>query len=306
MAFTLLADAFAPIFGAMLLGFLARHRGLLPDAFWPAAERLVFWLLLPALLVAAIGGTDLRTLPIGAMAGSIWTGLGAGLLAAIVLGRGFRLDHGSFTSALQGTIRFNNLIGLAMAGPLLGPAGLAAGAVASALIVPVVNVILVLGFASGGGKPVSIPGLMRALATNPLILACGLGAALSLSGIGLPPGLGALLRTLGSASTTLGLMTVGAALSLDTLRLRPGLQLAAGVAKLVLVPAATLLAARALGLPPTETAVAVLFNGLPTAVSAYIMARQMGGDAPLIAAITTSQHLVAVATLPAWLLVVRV
>ena len=44
--------------------------------------------------------------------------------------------------------------------------------------------------------------------------------------------------------------------------------------------------------------VAVLFAALPTASSSYIMSRQLGGDAPLMAGITTLQTLLAAVTLP--------
>jgi len=37
---------------------------------------------------------------------------------------------------------------------------------------------------------------------------------------------------------------------------------------------------------------------LPTATSSYILARQLGGDAPLMAAIVSGQTLLAVATIP--------
>ena len=43
-----------------------------------------------------------------------------------------------------------------------------------------------------------------------------------------------------------------------------------------------------------------IFGALPTAVSAYSLARQMGGDAPLMAAITTTEHIAAIVTLPFW------
>ncbi|MCU0808046.1 MAG: AEC family transporter, partial [Candidatus Contendobacter sp.] len=48
-----------------------------------------------------------------------------------------------------------------------------------------------------------------------------------------------------------------------------------------------------------ETAVLVTFAALPGAPTAYILARQMGGDAPLIAAIVTVETAAALITLPA-------
>jgi predicted permease len=54
----------------------------------------------------------------------------------------------------------------------------------------------------------------------------------------------------------------------------------------------------ALGLHGTGLAVALLFQVMPTASSAYIMARQLGGDAPLMARITAMQTVLAAIAVP--------
>jgi hypothetical protein len=45
--------------------------------------------------------------------------------------------------------------------------------------------------------------------------------------------------------------------------------------------------------------VAVMCAAVPTGSGAYVLARQMGGDAPLVASILTLQVIVAAVTLPA-------
>jgi predicted permease len=140
---------------------------------------------------------------------------------------------------------------------------------------------------------------------NPLILSCVGGLALNVLGIGLPAGVGPILRALGQGAVALGLMAVGAALTLGALTARPLLQLAVLGIKLVLVPAVVWGAGLVFGLSGAALSVAVLFMGLPTASSSYIMARQMGGDAPLMAALTTTEHLAAVLTLPVWIALLR-
>jgi len=56
--------------------------------------------------------------------------------------------------------------------------------------------------------------------------------------------------------------------------------------------------ARWLGMGELETAVLVVFHAVPAAPSAYILTRQLGGDAALMAAILTLQVAVAMASLP--------
>jgi predicted permease len=138
--------------------------------------------------------------------------------------------------------------------------------------------------------------------TNPLILACALGALLQATGWGLPPGLGPTLRALGQASLPLGLLCVGAAF--DVLALRHGAHAAAvaTLAKFGLLPLATFALCLALGVTGDAASVAMLFQALPTATSAYILARHLGGDAPLMAGIVALQTLVAALAIPLALL----
>ncbi|MGM0639576.1 MAG: AEC family transporter, partial [Pseudomonadota bacterium] len=76
---------------------------------------------------------------------------------------------------------------------------------------------------------------------------------------------------------------------------------ATNLIKLGLMPALVLAFAVTLGLDPVSRDVVLLFAALPTATSAYILARQLGGDAEMMAALITAQTLLAMATLPLWL-----
>jgi malonate transporter and related proteins len=302
---TAFLDVFVPAFGLLALGAVLRRFLLRDVAVWAGIERLVFWALTPALLVSAIGSVDLRALPVGRMALAIWLALLGGTALSLLLARAARLDHPAATSVLQGGIRFNNLMGFALVGGLYGAPGTALGAVATGLIVPFVQVVTVGAFAlapaaDGGRGRFSAPRVLKQLATNPLLLAVLIGFAVSALG-GLPPGLGPLLRSLGGASIALGLLCVGAALSPGALRGRAGVQAATCVVKLALVPAMTLVLGLALGLDRLSLAVALVFMALPTATTSYVMARALGGDAPLMAALTTTEHVVSVATLPLWI-----
>ncbi|MNG38134.1 hypothetical protein D3C84_1257100 [compost metagenome] len=60
-----------------------------------------------------------------------------------------------------------------------------------------------------------------------------------------------------------------------------------------------------LQLPTMESAVLVLFFALPTAPTAYVLTRQLGGDSQLMAGIITLQTLLAAATLVGILLTLQ-
>lgn len=303
----LFLDVFVPPFGLLLLGALLKRHLLPADAIWAGIERLVFWALMPALLLSAIASVDLAALPLGRMGLAIWLSLLLGAAISLGLARLFRVDHPGTTSVFQGGIRFNNLMGFAVIGGVFGAGGTALGAVATGLIVPFVQTLTTLVFALGptaGGGRISPRRVLRQLLLNPLLLACLGGFAVALLG-GLPPGVKPLLQSLGQASVALGLLCVGAALSLGALGGRLPLQLATSAIKLLLMPFLALWLGRWFGLDPLPLAAAVVFMALPTATTSYVMARAMGGDAPLMAALTSLEHLLSVLTLPCWILLLQ-
>ena len=307
----LFLDVFVPPFGLLLLGALLKRHLLPADAIWAGIERLVFWALMPALLVSAIASVDLAALPLGRMGLAIWLSLLIGAAVSLGLARLFRVDHPGTTSVFQGGIRFNNLMGFAVIGGVFGAGGTALGAVATGLIVPFVQTLTTLVFAVGpgvggptAGGRISPRRVLRQLLLNPLLLACLAGFAVALLG-GLPAGVKPLLLSLGQASVALGLLCVGAALSLGALGGRLPLQLATSAIKLLLMPFLALWLGRWFGLDPLPLAAAVVFMALPTATTSYVMARAMGGDAPLMAALTSLEHLLSVLTLPCWILLLQ-
>ena len=292
-------DAFLPTFGLILLGFALRRSLLRDESVWIGLETLTFWVLLPCLLAHSISTVRLSDVPVAGLAVAIWATLAGATAAALLLARA--LGHGppATTSIVQGGIRFNNYMALAIGAGLYGPGGLALAGVSAGLIVPVAQTIVVMVFVVCGGRRTSRLAMVRQIATNPLLLGCLVGFGFATVG-GMPAGLAPFVRSLGQASLALGLLCVGAGLTLAALREWPLTQAAVTLQKLVAVPLLTWGLATALGLDRLAVAMAVLTMAMPTATSSYVMARAMGGDARLMAAIVTLQHLAAVITLPLW------
>ncbi len=165
-----------------------------------------------------------------------------------------------------------------------------------ALMVPTVNVMSVWALTAERG--VSLRGLLLPIMKNPLILACLAGALFNLAGLGLGGGIDRLLSLLAAASLPLGLLCVGAALKPQELGGEiPALGWNCAV-RLLAVPLLAYGVAVVLGLPAMETTILVLFFALPTAPTAYVLTRQLGGDSHLMAGIITLQTLLAAASLP--------
>jgi predicted permease len=319
-------DAFVPTLALIALGAALRARFLTKDEAWAAFERLTYWVLFPALLASSISTIRLAELPLGSMAAALWVSLGFGFAGALILTKVLGHGFAAMTSVTQGGVRFNTFVALALAAGLFGERGLAIGAVTAGLIVPCVQVIVTIVFAlrptlpppqgevdhaqhgGGGAELERAPRLDPArvfvqVLINPLFIACLVGFAFAAAG-GMPHGLAPTAKILGQGSVALGLLCVGAALSLRTLAVAPLTQILVAAQKLVVLPAVTFALASAFRLDPLPAALATLFMAMPTASTGYIMARALGGDAKLMAAMIASQHVAALATVPVWVWVV--
>ena len=294
----LILGALGPIFALILLGLGLRRFGFPGDGFWPAAERLTYFILFPALLVQRLALARLGDYAVGPVAVVIVAML-LGMTALVYALRPWlKVDGPAFSSVYQGVIRFNTYVGLAVALAVFHVEGGTVAALVMAIMIPLINVLCVLVLTVHAGGSATVAGVARGLITNPLILACLTGIGLNLSGIGLPWGSAAVLDILARAALPLGLLAVGAGLRVEGLA-RPGLLAAASGLKLLALPALAAVLCWMVAPGRLETAVLVTFAALPGASTAYILARQLGGDAPLIAAIVTVETAAALATLPA-------
>lgn len=303
--------ALFPVFAVILIGHGLYRSRFVAVEFWTAAERITFYVFFPALLVRNTAQANLAGLQAGALAAALLGGIGVAVALAVAGRRLLALSGPAFTSLVQSAIRPNVYVAIAAAVTLFGSDGLTAISVCIAIVVPTVNVISVFvlvryaGGHDGSGGVAAWRAVGLRVVTNPLILACGLGLVLNLSGLGLPPLLGPLLDVLGRASLAVGLLAVGAGLDFAALR-RAGAGVAAASAlKLIVLPLLTGLLAGLLAIETTTAAVAVIMASVPVSASAYVMARQMGGDAALMAGSITATTLAAAATMPLMLLLAR-
>ncbi|MBB4017980.1 hypothetical protein GGR16_003014 [Chelatococcus caeni] len=293
------ALALIPVALMIALGYGLRRSGFIAEAFWPQAERLCYFVLLPALFLNGLATADIDALPVRELA-LVLVGATVTVALVVVLARPlFRTDGAAFTSIFQGSIRFNNYIGVSLAAGIFGAPGIALAAVCNAAIVPTVNLLCILVFARFGTARVAALGVLRLIVTNPLVVACLGGILLQWLGVRPPAGIEPALRALGAASMPLGLLCVGAALDFGAARSWIGPVAASSVAKFLVMPMVTLLAVRLTGLGAPAATIALMFQALPTASSSYILARQLGGDAPLMAGITATQTVLAAFAIPA-------
>ena len=182
---------------------------------------------------------------------------------------------------------------------MFGQQGVALVAIGIAFVVPTVNVLAVaILVRHGASGKVSGMDVVRGIVTNPLILAVVAGVLWNLTELPLLPVIDTMLEVLGRASLPLGLLAVGAGLDLGAVRQARYRVAASSAIKLLAVPALTAGFCLILGVGGLAATMAVLYNSLPTSASSYVLARQMGGDATMMAGIITLTTLAAIVTIP--------
>ncbi|TVR95371.1 MAG: AEC family transporter [Rhodospirillales bacterium] len=300
--------ALTPVFAVILIGFVARQGRLVPETFWQPAERFTFYVFFPALLVTSIARADFAGFAVAPMLTASVGGILVVVLACLLpLRRWLGPDGPALTSLVQSSVRPNVYVALAAAAALYGAPGVALASLCLAVVVPVVNVVSVLALVRWGQGQTPVSGWRGTLwpvAGNPLIVACLIGLAVNITGLGLPPLIEPTLDILGRASLPIGLLAVGAGLELRAVRAAGRVVATASALKLIVLPVVTLSLCLALGADDLARRIAVLLAAVPVSASAYVMARQMGGDTAVMAGAITATTLAAAITMPLILFVI--
>lgn len=294
-----IASILLPDFSLILLGVILMRITRWGSEFWAGLEKMVYYVLFPALLFYSTSRTPLDFSATGRLIQAalllVLGGVAMGWLAKPL----FKVGPMSFESALQTAFRFNSYMALAIAYRLGGENGTSMMALIIGFAVPLCNMAAVHALVHKSG------GLAKELAKNPLLLATASGVLFNLSGLPMPEVAGVLLSRMGNASIALGLILVGAGLRLSGLAEGKAMSTYFIAVKLLAMPALALLLGRLFGLPWLQLQILVMFGALPTASSAYVLAARLGGNAPLVAFIISAGTLASIATLPLWLSLAR-
>jgi malonate transporter and related proteins len=294
--------ALLPVFLLIVLGVVLK-RTLMPlDTQWHGLERLTYYVLFPALLIQTLVKADLTKVPVAGVGGALLISALAMSILCLVLRRPllrWKIDGPAFSSVFQGAIRWQTYVALSVCANLYPDIGLALASVAMVAIIPLVNVLSVGVLAQyAAPERQSAGAIVMTVLRNPLIWACVIGLVINLLHIPLPRIWHAVADALGNSSLAIGLLVTGAGLRLEGL-FRPSLAATLGVVfKLILMPAIAVALATAFGLSGPSLVIATACAAVPTSPSAYVLARQMGGDAPLLAQIITLQTILAAITMP--------
>ncbi|WP_078253707.1 AEC family transporter [Moraxella pluranimalium] len=293
---TLIINSLIPLVLCIALGAILHWYRFVPDTVWQGIDKLNYYVLFPSLLFLSISQAQVVLSEFGSVMTAVAIVLMLATIAMTVANRlGVLYENiGVYT---QSAIRFNTYIGLALVASLFGNDGLTLYSLIIALFIPVINVISVLSLTAH--QELSPKRLIHNLMTNPLIVACILAIMVNLSPLSMPTAINELMRLLGTASLPLGLICIGAGLQFAGL-LGRGLPLvmAHTLIRLLLMPALAFLVCGMMGITGIGRQVVVLFFALPTAPTAYVLTKVLGGNHALMAQIISLQTVLAMVTLP--------
>jgi predicted permease len=281
-------DSLFPVFALIVLGGLLKRFHLTADAFLKTSDRLIYYIFFPALLFWKIGAA-----PTG---GSVDWGLCKAAVCAILvtyaLSTAYALASrmpafkvGSFS---QSCYRFNTYIGMAIMITAIGETGAMHFGILVGVAIPVINVLAVSTLIWFSGKSISsrdrVRMTLKALASNPLIIACLAGILYSRAVGAFPVFIDNTLKLAAMVSLPMALLSIGGVLTFKNLRGNFGISLKAAVFKLLIYPALGWHFLEAFAVSPLQFKVGMIFFTLPASTSIYVLSSQLHSDTELASA----------------------
>lgn len=291
--------AFGALWAITAVGWLTGRFGLLGAGAETVLARLVYFVAAPALLLATLATTPVSGVFTPAFVPFVTSTLVVVAVTAAVARWRWRLGRGEGTvTTLCASYVNGGYLGIPIAAFVLGD-------VAFAVPVLLFQVLLFSPVALSllDARP-GVRGLLQLPLRNPIMAACGLGLAVTLSGWSPPVEVLRPFELTGAAAVPLALLALG--LSLGGARpLRTGpdgeIRYAVVVAKVLLQPALAYLVARLLGLEGALLLAAVVMSGLPTAQNVFVFATrfryatELARDAVVLSTLLAAVSLVLVA-----------
>jgi malonate transporter and related proteins len=295
--------ALLPVFIVILIGWGLRRLHVIRDEQWLALDQLCYFVLFPAIIFKEIAAADFSTVPVLQMALSMMLAVGAMFALLLVIHRplmsALRIDGPQFTSVVQGAARWHTFIAFAIIPLQFGPQALSLGAVSAAAMTPLLNIVCVI-VMSRFARETRLDARTLALSIigNPFVFSSLGGVAWQVLGLELPTMGIQVLDMVGRGALGLALLTVGAGLRIgDAISSWQPVAMAT-LLKLLVMPVLMAAMLMLMAVTGDAFAVAILCGAVPTGSGAYVLARQMGGDAPMVANILTLQVICAAFTIP--------
>ncbi len=278
-------NAVAPLFILIAAGYIARQINFVSDNFLSEANKFVFKFLLPLMLFQNIRGTFHGDFTNTRLIFSAMAGISIIIAVSLCLVPLFVKQSGQRGSMVQGIYRSNFLIyGMPLATGMYGQAAAHSISMLMGVMIPFYNiaaVVILSFFSETRGNRISFGQLLADIARNPLIIGCVAGMLSGVLHLNLPVAVNKPISDLATAASPLALFLMGGEFKFRSLSNNLWKVFSATTARLVIVPMVAMLAFILMGFRAIDLSVLLCIFATPTAVSSYIMAKNMGCDGEL-------------------------
>lgn len=300
----------------MLLGLALASRDFVAEDFWPAAQKLNYFVFLPIIFAHTLATAEFDGLRVA--------GLILGVVATLVLGglivgiwqRRAEARPDLTPAIVEGALRSNVPLGLTIAFVLAGSAGLTLFVVAAAAYLPTIVAIGAIaagraarradedanGVFDEDDAESPFAAATRVLIRNPIVIGAAVGVALNVTGAGFSGPLGSMAGALGLAALPIGVLAAGASFDLSRTAaalatFRAQIQVAL-VLKLIAMPIVAAIVGAVFGLSGLTHATLVLLAALPGVIPRFTAVHAEEDGQTMLGGVTNAAMVAAFVTLP--------
>jgi len=289
-----------PIFAVIVFGYVAKHYKFLSGEFWVSCEKLAYYILLPAILFINISTAQYSDIAsyIPMLTISL---ISISLLIVITLAGKyiFNIKNVDFNAFLQGSVSVNAAyIGIPASYAIFGQEGFIAYSMILAIVVPFVNAvtIIILGIYAHEDEKI-LKMVLKKITMHPVINSCAIGFLFNYFDIILPKPIFSTVEIFSKASVPIGLIIVGGALDIKSIRGSWRYINSAACLKLIISPIIAILLVKWFGMTGIKANILVLYAALPTAAWTYLMSKKLKGNAELMAGMIVFETMLALVTM---------
>jgi len=297
-------NAVMPILILVALGYFLKRFRFLTESFVDTAEKTVFKVALPVMLFMEVAKSSVSVIGDTRLIVFCIIGVTAAFLVMTVLAPVLLRGPTKRGAFIQGMCRSNfAILGVPLSDIMFGASGTQLIAVVMPFVILMYNaysVIVLSLFSSDAEHKLSwksIQGIFRNIVTNPLIIGVILALPFMLFQWEMPTVMDKSLGYISEMCTPLALLCLGANFKPTNLHQRLGYAVGAAVGKTVILPLVMVVLGAFLGFRGPSLGLILVLFGTPSAVSSYIMAKEMKNDGELAAQILLLTTVMCVVTL---------
>ena len=300
-----IATTIIPIFAIIALGWFVRNKGFIQPEFLDPANRLVYYLAIPAMIFHEISKGSLSTQFDAAVILITLFSVLAVFAVAWCVGLVWRIRHGELGTFIQASFHGNlGYIGLAVAYYSLGNDGFVRASIIAGFIMILQNFLAVVALqfnSNDASTSKSKRDAVLRILGNPVILSALAGILFSSTGLKLPLVISRSLDILSGLALPMALILIGASLSFKLMRLKMFRIFSSSILKLILLPGVGFFLYRWFDIKLQDYLPGLILLASPTATLTYVMAKEMDGDSDFAVAALSCCTLLSAVTFSIWL-----